>query len=401
VYGLVFGSQGRTGIPGELAIDDSSYLESFLPNHRHDMVKESLPSRFLSDFTMFSFSHPGYLILLAAVPPLIWWWQRRRGNSLRYSGTDLLAGLPPGRRRLAQWVGTMFRAAALVLLIVALAGPRWPDLGSRISTEGIAIQIIVDVSGSMAERDYSWEGKPISRLDAAKNAFQLFVEGGDGPDGSHLEGRKSDLIGLVIFARWPESLCPLTLSHSVLLRQLKAEKPRTIPTESETNIGDAIAWGLHRLEGAGVSRKIIVLLTDGEHNVPPPALTPRQAAQFAANQGIPVFAIDAGQETAGKEQPKARINSDESDSSSRQKIRASAERTLQAVADITGGRYFKARDSESLLDVCRKIDQLERQQIQSFQYRRYFEGFPWFGLASLVFLGLCQALEKTFWLKVP
>jgi Ca-activated chloride channel family protein len=83
------------------------------------------------------------------------------------------------------------------------------------------------------------------------------------------------------------------------------------------------------------------------------------------------------------------------------KIRASAERTLAAVAEITGGRYFKARDTESLLDVCRKIDQLERQEFQSFQYQRYFEGYPWFGLASLVCLSLFQALERTFWLKVP
>jgi Ca-activated chloride channel family protein len=350
---------------------------------------------------MFSFSHPSYLLLLPAVPLLVWWWLRRRGNSLRYSGTELLAGLPPGRRRRARWFGTLFRAIALVLLILALAGPRWPDLGTRIPTEGIAIQMVVDISGSMAERDYRWEGKPISRLDAAKNAFQLFVDGGDGPGGSHLEGRKSDLIGLITFARWPESLCPLTLSHSVLLRMLKAEKPRTIPTESETNIGDAIGWGLHRLEGAKVHRKIMVLLTDGEHNVPPPALTPRQAAQLAANQGIPIYAIDAGGETTGKEQPKSGINTEENDSSSRMKIRASAERTLAAVAEITGGRYFKARDTESLLDVCRKIDQLERQEFQSFQYQRYFEGYPWFGLASLVCLSLFQALERTFWLKVP
>jgi Ca-activated chloride channel family protein len=349
---------------------------------------------------MFSFSHPGYLLLLPVVPLLLWRWLRRKRLSLRYSGTGLMAGLPPGRRRLARGIGTMFRAATLVLLVLALAGPRWPDLGTRIPTEGKAIQMIVDVSGSMAERDYKWEGKPISRLDAAKNVFQLFVEGGEGPDGSRLEGRQNDLIGLVTFARWPESLCPLTLSHSVLLRLLKAEKPRTIPTESETNIGDAIAWGLHRLDSAKVTRKVIVLLTDGEHNVPPPALTPRQAAQLAANQGIPIYTIDAGGE-AGKEEAKPDIDSGKKDVPLRQKIRASAARTLEAVAEITGGRHFTARDTESLLNVCRQIDQLERQEIQSFQYRRFYEAYSWFGLASLVCLGLFQALERTFWLKMP
>src|SRR5262249_26551214 len=154
---------------------------------------------------------------------------------------------------------------------------------------------------SMAEPDFDWQGRPINRLDAAKRVFRLFVAGGEGPDGQHLEGRSGDLIGLVTFATWPESLCPLTLSHSVLLRMLDEEegrgvRPRTVPTESRTNIGDAIAWGLHRLDKAATARKIIVLLSDGEHNVPPPALTPRQAAQLAANKRVPVYAIDAGGE---------------------------------------------------------------------------------------------------------
>jgi len=241
-----------------------------------------------------SFANPACLLLLLGVPPLIWWWLRRRGSALRFPSVGILHGLPNGRGRVARWGGAIMRAAAFVALALAVAGPRWPDLHSRVETEGIAIALVVDVSGSMAEPDYTWQGSRISRLDAVKRAFGLFIAGGDGPDGAHLDGRPDDLMGLVLFSTRPETACPLTLSHSVLVRVLDAEQPKSIPTESETNIGDAIAWGLHTLESAGSRRKVIILLSDGEHNVPPPALKPRQAAQLAANLHIPIYAIDAG-----------------------------------------------------------------------------------------------------------
>jgi Ca-activated chloride channel family protein len=188
----------------------------------------------------------------------------------------------------------------------------------------------------------------------------------------------------------------LTLSHSVLLRLLDVQKPRSVPTECRTNIGDALAWGLCRLEGVRAPRKVIVLLSDGEHNVPPPALTPRQAAQLAANQHIPVYAIDASgdadvEEGLGRE-PATRTAAD---------LRAGGTQTLQSVAQITGGRYFRARDTDSLLAVCREIDRLERRDIQSFIYQRYFEGYPWAGLAALVYWTLAIVLEATVWQRLP
>jgi Ca-activated chloride channel family protein len=198
------------------------------------------------------------------------------------------------------------------------------------------------------------------------------------------------LISLLTFATLPEDSCPLTLSHSALLQVLARAEPRTLPTESQTNIGDAIAWGLQRLESAGSRRKVLILLTDGEHNVPPPALKPRQAAQIAARLRVPIYTIDAGGESASEAPERDRAAD-----------RANAERALQAVAKMTGGQYFRAYDSQALLGVCRDIDRLERQPIQSFQYRRYYEGYPWFGLASLVFLAGVRVLEMTLWQRVP
>src|SRR5438132_7521319 len=177
------------------------------------------------------FSQPWLLLLSAMVPGVVWRWLWRNRGALRYPGTAALAQLPAGRGRVARWGGAALRAAGLVFVIVALAGPRWPDLRTRIVTQGIAIAMVVDVSGSMAEPDFTWGDERVTRLEAAKRAFTLFVAGGEGLDGEHFEGRPDDLIGLVTFATRPESPCPLTLSHSALLRILAKEEPRTLPTE--------------------------------------------------------------------------------------------------------------------------------------------------------------------------
>src|ERR1700726_698736 len=129
---------------------------------------------------MLPFADPVYLLLLVPVPLLIWWWLRQRRNALRYPATTLLA-------------------LGLVLLIIALAGPRTPDLRTRIDTEGVALVMVVDVSGSMGEADFVWDGEPVTRLDAVKRVFRLFVEGGNGggktADGTTLttfDGRHTD-----------------------------------------------------------------------------------------------------------------------------------------------------------------------------------------------------------------
>jgi Ca-activated chloride channel family protein len=340
---------------------------------------------------MFGFAHPEWLLLGLLVPLLVWYWLRLRRPALRYSDTRILTASPAGRRRIATWASATLRTLALLLLVAALAGPRWADAGSRLTSEGIAIEILVDVSGSMAEKDFKWNKKRISRLAAVKRVFQLFVGGGEAPGGERLDGRRNDLIGLVTFATRPRTACPLTLSHDALLDILRAEKPRTVPEESRTNIGDAIAWGVDDLSRAKPRRKILVLFTDGEHNVDPPALLPRQAAQLAAGQDIPIYAIDAGGESAGPEGTKE-------DRSRSAEDRAKAVKILQSISEkMTHGKYFRAQDTRALLEVCQEIDRLEKQKIESFDYRYYYEGHAWFGLAALVLFVSVHALEWTLW----
>jgi Ca-activated chloride channel family protein len=338
---------------------------------------------------MMRFTEPAFLLLLLAVPPLTWWWLRRRRTALRYPATGWLETLPAGRSRWAERSGAILRATALALIVVALAGPRWPDRGSRIPTEGIAIQMVLDTSPSMGERDFDWQGLPLSRLEAAQKAFRLFVAGSkDGldSDGPRFEGRPNDLIGLVTFGDRPEVTCPLTLSHAVLLNLLAATRPLPV---SETNISDALVLALHRIKDAPPKRKVLVLLSDGEHNylAPRSEWTPRQAAQIAANLGIPIYAIDSGGDPGVTDESSA--------------VREQGVRTLRDMARITSGKYFQARDADALLAVCREIDQREREEIESFQYRRYHEGFRWFALAAFALFVSACVLDRTVWLRVP
>ena len=144
---------------------------------------------------------------------------------------------------------------------------------------------------------------------------------------------------------------------------------------------------------------MIVLLTDGEHNVPAPksGWTPRQAAQVAANLNVPIYTVDAGSEMGSEDYPGGKPI----DPRVPAKTRAGAERTLRSMAAISGGRYFEARDTKSLLDVCKEIDRLEKSAIESFQYERYHDMSFWLGLAALTLMVALQVAEQTVWLRVP
>jgi Ca-activated chloride channel family protein len=339
---------------------------------------------------MVQFAEPWFLLLTPLAPLVSWWWLRRRRPALRFSLAAACAELPPGRANRVRRVGALLRGLAVLALVLALAGPRWPDERTPVPIEGIAVVLVLDVSGSMGEPDYPWPtGERISRLAAVQRAFHLLVEGGDGPGGTHFDGRRQDQIGIVAFAHLPENTCPLTLSHAVLLRLLDAEQPRKPgEDEADTNIGDALLWGLKRLESAGERRKVMVLLSDGEHNVGEPHLKPRQAAQFAAQQGVPVYTIDAG----GPPDPNDPESADR---------RQAAKQSLQAVARMTGGQSFEAGDGAALLRANQEIDRMERRPIPSFFYRRYHEAFPWCALAAFACLAVASGIDGTRWLRLP
>jgi Ca-activated chloride channel family protein len=237
----------------------------------------------------------------------------------------------------------------------------------------------------MAEEDFPWQEQKISRLEGVRKVFRLFVGGGEAPGGVVLASRTEDLVGLVIFAARPETACPLTLDHKALLQILDAQEPRISVAEATTNPGDALAWALHVLKKAPTRRRSIVLLTDGESNVPR-GLRPRQAAQLAANMHVAVFAIDAAPDPAPDQDPGDAVK---------------ARETLETVAKMTGGAYFRAHDPSGLAEACRQIDQMQKDRFETFFYRRYHEAFAWFALAALAMWCAALGLEATLWRKAP
>jgi Ca-activated chloride channel family protein len=346
---------------------------------------------------MLRFANPEFLWFAPLAVVLAWWWARRRRPALRYSDARLLAGLPGGRAWRAKWGGAALRGLAALALVAACAGPRRPDLQTRLPAEGIAIVLALDVSGSMATADAPWTAgsPPLPRLEAAKRAFKLFVAGGDAPDGTHFDPRSADQIGLVTFAALPQTACPLTLNHTVLVRVADAQEPKA-GLDAGTNVGDAIAEGIIRLEGAHHRRKALILLSDGEHNVsregkegPEAPLKPRQAAQLAANLGIKVYTIDAG----GPPPPTA--TPDEAAQ------REAGRQALRDVVSLTGGQSFAASSGPELLAAYKEIDALEKTEAVSYQYRRYFEYYPWCAAAALALLLAAHLLDRTRWRTVP
>jgi Ca-activated chloride channel homolog len=195
----------------------------------------------------------------------------------------------------------------------------------------------------------------------------------------------------VTFAAVPQTACPLTLNHSVLLSVLDGQKPRD-GIDAGTNVGDALAEGLIRLDAAKGRRKVLILLSDGEHNVsrdgPDAPLKPLQTAQLAANLKVPVYAIDCGGEP-GRAAP------DEA------KQRADGRHVLGAVAGLTGGRFFAANTATELQAVYREIDALEREPVETFRYRRHHDYGSWLAAAGAGLLGLVGLLERTRWRRLP
>ena len=336
----------------------------------------------------FQFANPGFLWLCLALPPLLWWLLRQRRNALRHPVAGFLTGLPTGRARIARWGGAVLRLLALFLLIVAIAGPRWPDLRTRIETEGVAVMMVVDVSGSMATEDFDWDGDTITRLDAAKRAFALFVKGGPGAGGVTFEGRPTDLIGIVAFATRPEAVCPPTLSHSVVLQLLDKQEPVNVATEADTNLSDALVVALVRLRNAPARRKVLVLLSDGDYtrgqSNTRSGWKPEEVARIAAEMKVPIYCIDADR------RPETETTE-----------RREAVETQQNLAATTGGQHFPAGDTRGLLAAYQSIDRLEKSDITSYRYRRYYEAYPWLGGAAFLLLVLASILEMTVWRKLP
>ncbi len=339
-----------------------------------------------------TFADPEFLWLAPLAALVVWWWARRQRPALRFSDTSLF-GIPrSGRAWRAVWGGAGLRGLVCLALVLACAGPRLPDERTRLPVEAVGIMMVIDVSDSMrAPVPWAAGQPPISRLEAVRRSFKLFVFGGEAPDGSAFEARPSDQIGLIRFAAVPEPVCPLTLNHSSSLMKEVDKLEPLIGVRAGTNVGDAIVEAVDHLDHVGGTKtKVIVLLSDGEHVQARDAIyKPRAAAKLALSLGFKIYTIDAGGDPALIADPEARAE------------REIGRQTLQDIAEMTGGRNFEANNGAGMLAAYKEIDNLERIKVETYQYRRYFEFYWWCAAAAAAFLLTAHLLDRTLWRTVP
>ncbi len=335
------------------------------------------------------FASPLMFLLLLPLAVLAWFdfrrWQR---PALTFSSTSLLASLPRSLRERLAGLPRILRYVALVALVVALARPVSGENPVRNVTEGIAIELVLDHSGSMST-PMQYQGKTMARFEAVKQVVAAFVMG----DGKGLRGRPDDVLGVILFAGSPDTISPLTQSRDSLVSLIK-QLQIVDPSKDGTAIGDAIALGAARLKTAEqataaaadqgdvyrIKSKIMILLTDGEQNAG--KRSPEQAAALAAQWGIKIYTIGVSSAAEGGFLP-------------------SAAQVLQDVADATGGIFRIATDERSLYAVYREIDRLEKSEVDTIQFLNVQEMFIPFALAAIALLLLEVLLSRTVLRRVP
>ena len=325
-------------------------------------------------------------LLLLLVPiligALVWARFHRKETSFTFSSVGLFDGLSGTWRTRFRETPFVLRLIVLALFTIALAGPRKPMEESPSTTEGIDIVLLLDDSTSMAAEDFTINGKRTNRLQVIKNVVHDFVE-----------KRNDDRIGLVVFAARPYVACPLTTDHRWLESNLERVDFGLI--EDGTAIGSAIASGVNRLKNVEGKSKVMILLTDGINNAG--KIDPLTAAETAKALGVRIYTIGAGS--------RGLVPYPTVDLFGRRVYQnvqiAIDEDTLKKIAELTGGQYYRATDTDSLKAIYDQIDKLEKVKFEELGYRQYEEYFDKVLLAALLVLLLEVILGRTVFLKIP
>ncbi len=337
------------------------------------------------------FGDPWFLTLLV-LAPLVFLLATRPTSLLGFSSSQLIAHTKRSwRQRLSVLPATLL-AAAFVLLVIALARPRTPQRETRITRDGIAIMMVVDLSSSMNARDMVEEDRSINRLDVVKKVFVDFVLGSDHAAG---KGRPDDLVGMVTFAGFADSICPLTLDHGNLVNMVKDLSIVTQRNEDGTALGDGLGLAVERLRRSKAKSRVAILLTDGVANAG--VIAPAKAAQLAAENDIKVYCIGVGTQGMAPVPTtdifgRARLMA--------QPVRID-EKTLREIADKTAGKYFRAVDEDTLASIYREIDTLERTEVTEVKYLQYREHFHYFVTAGLGLIAAALVLNGSLFRRLP
>jgi Ca-activated chloride channel family protein len=332
-----------------------------------------------------TFGHPWMLLALLIIPAVAWWRSRQKVQpAFVYSSVQLVKGLTSLHHTSRGKILMRMRYLALALMIFALARPQLPEGDSKIRASGIDIVVALDLSGSMAAEDFTLRGEDVSRLVIAKNVLEEFVD-----------KRPNDRIGLVAFAGQAYIAAPLTLDHNFLLQNLKRLDLHTIG--DGTAIGSGLSAALNRLREVKSKSKIVILMTDGVNNAG--KVMPLTAAEAAQTLGIKVYTIGVGTRGVAKV-PGGRDPFTGAIRYVQQKVDIDEE-TLTEMARRTGGKYYRADNTEALRKIYEEIDKFERTEAEVKKYQRYREQFRWYVLAGLTLLMLEIILANTVWRRLP
>ena len=317
------------------------------------------------------FAHPWLLLL-----PLLAWLKGKRGipPAFVYSSVQLVRGMQNISRSRTGGFLPLLRWFTLAIFIVALAQPRLSKSTTEVKASGIDIACALDLSGSMNTGDYIINGQQVSRIDIAKPVIQKFIE-----------GRPNDRIGLVVFAAQAFIATPLTLDHEYLLDNIDRLGIGTINSDA-TAIGDGITTALNRLRDLKSKSKIIVLMTDGGNNSG--KIDPLTAAHAAQALGVKIYTIGLGNREIVQQMglPPGYLPDEE---------------TLQKIADMTGGKYYRADNAEKFQKIYAEIDKLEKTEAVINKYTEYKELFAWVVAAGLALLLIEIVLGQTAFRRLP
>ena len=306
------------------------------------------------------FAAPAALALAVLALPVFLLARTRGRRPVRIPSTALLAGAPGSLRlRLLPFL-PILRVLAIVALAVAVAGPRVGDANAVVPSQGVDIALSLDISSSMNTSGFGGA----TRLEGAKKVIRDFIK-----------GRADDRIGLVVFQRDALPLAPPSLDYQALDRMVSQIESGLLP--DGTGIGVGLGSALNMLRESTAASRIVILLTDGEHNAD--SISPEAAAQLATALKIRVYTVGVVSTNA----------------SGRSEI---DEKLLQAIADRTNGKYFKANNPQALADVYAEIGKLETSRVGRERFERFTQLAPWFAGAAAALL-LADLVLRGTWLR--
>lgn len=343
------------------------------------------------EFGPFSFdhlSHPWWLLLVpVAALLLLLELPFRPAGSVNISTAHVFRGMGKSLRIRLRFIPPVFRFLGLALLIVALAGPMSGYQVRKNRANVIDIVLAVDTSGSMQFEDFTIGGRSVDRLEVAKEAVRDFMGRRKGGDSDRFG---LDRLGLVLYARYAWTQCPLTLDYGLLQHELDAAEIMRDKERDGTAIGSAIGLSVQRLRQSEAKSKVIILLTDGINNRG--ELDPLTAADIAKQYGIKVYTIGAGSAEAGVTMVNGMMPVQ------RQPI---DEDTMRKIAETTGGQYYRAADTDQLMKAYEEIDRLETTEIDAEDYYQYKTAFmPW-ALSGALLVGAAVFARRKWFEALP